>query len=209
MVQRGRKSAAQLGVIAAGIDAVQRPDPPAELTAEQAEVWRDTVAVMRAAWFGRETWPLLIQYCRHVVHARHIAKLLQATDLESDIGKFRKLWGIEARESALIAMLATRMRLTHQSSADPKKKHDPSAALPKPWEMASVELTDDQLDDAVIAPLPLPYETRAPLLFREHPSGTDQGCYDLPGRVAKREAVPPSTHDRGLAISRERDGAAL
>jgi hypothetical protein len=137
LVQRGRKSAAaQLDVIAAEIDAVQRPDPPAELTAEEAAVWRDTVSVMRPDWFGRETWPLLIQYCRHVVHARHIAKLLEATDIESDIGKFRKLSGMEARESAIIAMLATRMRLTHQSSADPKKKkRDPSAALPKPWEI--------------------------------------------------------------------------
>ncbi len=63
MGTRGRKSAAELGVIQ-GIP--ERPDAPDELTPEQAEEWRAVVDRMPVDWFRREIWPLLCAYCRHV-----------------------------------------------------------------------------------------------------------------------------------------------
>jgi hypothetical protein len=51
MGSRGRKSAAALGVIH-GIP--QRPEPPDELTPEQAEEWREIVGRMPVDWFGRQ-----------------------------------------------------------------------------------------------------------------------------------------------------------
>ncbi len=117
MGTRGRKSAAELGIIQ-GIP--QRPEPPGELTPAQAEEWRAVVARMPVDWFGRETWPLLLQYCRHVTNAAHIAQLIEAAH-DLDIGdrtalmRFNRLLGMQERQSNTLAGLATRMRLTNQS----------------------------------------------------------------------------------------------
>ncbi len=117
MGSRGRKSAAELGVIQ-GIP--ERPKPPGELTREQAEEWRAVVARMPVKWIQREIWPLLTQYCRHVVNARHVGKLIEAAH-DLDIGdrtalmRFNRLLGMQERQSNALAGLATRMRLTNQS----------------------------------------------------------------------------------------------
>ena len=74
MGTRGRKSAAELGVIP-GIP--QRPEPPDELTPQQAEEWREIVDRMPVDWFRREIHPLLCAYCRHICNARHIAGLIE------------------------------------------------------------------------------------------------------------------------------------
>ena len=55
--------------------------------------------------------PLLVEYCRHVVLAGIIAKAIEASHL-------RKELTLLARESAMIAMLASRMRLTPRSRTD-------------------------------------------------------------------------------------------
>ena len=117
MGSRGRKSAAELGVIQ-GIP--ERPKPPDELTSAQAEEWRAVVARMPVNWFPRGIWPLLTQYCRHICNARHIAKLIEAAH-DLDIGdrtalmRFNRLLGMQERQSNALAGLATRMRLTNQS----------------------------------------------------------------------------------------------
>jgi hypothetical protein len=48
-------------------------------------VWRATGGG-RAYWFGRETWPLLSQFCRHVVIARRVAKLIDGTNDTISLG---------------------------------------------------------------------------------------------------------------------------
>jgi hypothetical protein len=73
----GRKSIAALSVQAVG-EALPRPDAPYDLTDEQAAEWWAVVNRMPADWFKRETFPLLTQYCRHIIAARRIAKLLEA-----------------------------------------------------------------------------------------------------------------------------------
>ena len=117
MGARGRKSAARMGVVQ-GIP--QRPKPPDELTQEQAEEWCAVVTRMPVDWFGREIWPLLCAYCRHVCNARHVAGLIDAAQ-DMDIGdrtalmRFNRLLGMQERQSNVMAGLATRMRLTNQS----------------------------------------------------------------------------------------------
>ena len=51
----------------------RRPPPPEDFTAEQAEIWRATVATMPVGWFGRETYQILASYCRHVCRGRWLA----------------------------------------------------------------------------------------------------------------------------------------
>jgi hypothetical protein len=87
MRQRGRKSAASLTVIgSSGIETVQRPEPPAELSEEQAAEWQAMVNRLSADWFPRETWPLLVQYCRHVVSARRVAQLIARAESDGEQG---------------------------------------------------------------------------------------------------------------------------
>ena len=135
MTQRGRKSA-QLSIVPS-ID-IQRPEPPEELTAEQAEVWRTTCNALRADWFKPETWPLLAQFCRHVSYARLVAKAIEAADPKADIGHFNRLLVMHEREGGAMISVATKLRLTKQSSSYSRAvKHDPGAGRPKPWEIGS------------------------------------------------------------------------
>jgi transposase len=134
--QRGRKSSESLTVVPI-LPAVgpQRPEPPAELTPEQAEVWKTTVSAMRPTWFGAETWPLLTELCRHVALSRLLA--IEATDPGKDLKRFSRLASMHLRESSMVAMLSTRLRLTPRSRVDPRTDgRDPTAGLRKPWEPA-------------------------------------------------------------------------
>lgn len=135
MGTRGRKSSASLAVISgSGIETIRRPEPPEELTDEQAEIWREVVSRLPADWFPRETQPMLAQYCRHVIRARRLAQLLDATERaeEFDVKEYRDLLRSEEEQSRAISSLATRMRISQQASYDKsKKKPAPSQRL---WE---------------------------------------------------------------------------
>jgi hypothetical protein len=89
------------------------------LSKAAAAVWRETVGAMRADWFGRETHPVLEAYCRHVALARLISKGIP-TEIGEDVAAFDRMSAMHVRETQAISSLATRMRLTHQSSFDRK-----------------------------------------------------------------------------------------
>jgi hypothetical protein len=136
MTTRGRKSAASLSVVRAdAIEITERAKPPRDLTPEQAEEWRAVVNRMPADWFPRETHGLLAQYCRHLVAARRVAQLIQSAEAgdEFDVDEYDKLLKMQEREGRAISSLATRMRLTQQTTYD-KSKKKPSAAR-KPWDI--------------------------------------------------------------------------
>jgi hypothetical protein len=72
---RGPQSSAALEIPSvADLRGDARPEPPSDLTDDQAAEWRAVVERMPADWFPRETYGLLSQYCRHVVTARRIAR---------------------------------------------------------------------------------------------------------------------------------------
>lgn len=134
MGTRGRESAASLSVISSeGVETVRRPTPPAELTDEQAQEWRAVVNRLPADWFPRETHPMLAAYCRHIVALRRIGQLIEHIESQKDIDleAYDRLLKMQERESRAMSSLATRMRLTQQSTYDPKKKK-PLAAK-RPW----------------------------------------------------------------------------
>ena len=135
MGTRGRESAASLTVIGiGGIESTQRPDAPQELTAEQASEWEAVVNRLPANWFPRETLPMLAQYCRHVVAARHIGQLIDQAESgdELDLSRYDLLLRMQEREGRALSSLATRMRLTQQATYDPKRKK-PTQEKP-PWQ---------------------------------------------------------------------------
>lgn len=135
MGTRGRKSAASLAVIDTQVaEVVRRPVPPDELTSEQADEWISVVDRLPADWFPRETHGMLTQYCRHVVAARRVAQLVadHEESKEFDVEVYDRLLKMQEREGRAMSSLATRMRLSQQTTYDPKKKKP--AQTRKPWE---------------------------------------------------------------------------
>ncbi|MFC2952313.1 hypothetical protein ACFOOP_10265 [Marinicaulis aureus] len=143
MGARGKKSASELNVVS--INAMPpRPEPPPFLNIEQAEEWRAVVKRMPQDWFKRETWALLESFCRHVCMARRIAEQIDRVLDEPTVktASFDKLLRMQARESASIVQLATKMRLAQQSSYCAK-----TAATAKD-QRGSTHLWDDPEDPA-------------------------------------------------------------
>lgn len=141
MGTRGRKSSTELTTISAsGITSKLRLEAPADLTAEQAEVWRAIVNANPADMFNPGSAALLAQLCRHTVAARRIAAWLWKLEMAEgnlDTETWFKLLARQESESKIIASLATRMRLTPQSRYTPGAAATASKAVrngPAPWE---------------------------------------------------------------------------
>jgi hypothetical protein len=135
MGARGRKSSAELMAPPLSIEAHERPDAPYDLDDVQAEEWRAVVNRLPADWFPRETWPLLAQYCRHVVAARHVAKLVHDCERNAggfDVADYDRLLKMQEREGRALTSLATKMRISQQSTYDRTKKKPIEAK--KLWE---------------------------------------------------------------------------
>ena len=78
----------------------------------------------------------LVQYCRHVVTARRIHQLIEAlqTDAELDFKAWHDALKMQQRESGVLASLATKMRISQQSTYDKSRKKGESGTA-KPWEV--------------------------------------------------------------------------
>jgi hypothetical protein len=127
MAQRGRKSAASLSIVS--MAGHERPAPPEDLIEDEAKEWREIAGRMPQDWFTRENFPLLAEYCRHIVRAR---------DLAQDIAKFKRypsevrlttegiqrydmLLKMADRERAALVQLATKQRFSQQSRYTEKR----------------------------------------------------------------------------------------
>jgi hypothetical protein len=134
--KRGRKSGASLQTVSIDCKPT-RPAAPDELTQKQAKVWKSVVKSMPADWFGRETHALLIQYCRHVVTAQEVDRLINEHAAgELDLRLYNRLLIMRARESAALTALSRTMRLTQQARIDPKTAGRRLANMPRvdlPW----------------------------------------------------------------------------
>ena len=142
MAERGRKSAASLSVVVGSIDG--RPQAPADLNKAQADVWARTVANEAADTFKTAALQqLLKEYCRHVVSAKKLAAMIEATEAltqltADDLVDYDRMLKMRDRETKAIADKATKLRLTNQSRYTPqaaataaKKSTDQ-----KPWQFA-------------------------------------------------------------------------
>lgn len=118
MKQRGRKSEASLATVTA---IPLRTNPaPADLSAEEAEVWARTVATKPGDWWDAATVPLLAQYCRASAQAELVGDLVRRTaeamlSDPDELPRYKELRKIQAALSGEMTSLATKMRLTQQS----------------------------------------------------------------------------------------------
>lgn len=137
METRGRKSESEREVAQLVAVRDDRPEPPADLTAEQAEEWRAVVGRMPASWFKREHYGMLSAYCRHVCRSRAVEKELAMQPID-DLERYEKLARGAERETRSMIACARTLRLTHQSQYDEKKAHrtvqNQSAGGGRPWE---------------------------------------------------------------------------
>jgi hypothetical protein len=122
-----------------GIEAVRRPDPPADLTDEMAEEWRKIVSHLPADFFRVEALPMLAQYCTHIIRCRRLRSVLSMMEQSEafDPVEYKLLLDAEEKQSRSISSLATRMRLSPASVYDREKKKGPSfktEGLHAPWE---------------------------------------------------------------------------
>ena len=134
MGARGPKSTSELTVLSFGTK-VRRPDPPAELTEEQAAEWRAVVNRLSAGHFPRETHAMLAAYCRHVVTARRVAQVIDALekDTEFNAAEYYRALKAQDAEGRAISSLAGRMRFSQISTIPHKLARKPSMEK-NPWE---------------------------------------------------------------------------
>jgi hypothetical protein len=129
-----------------GIETVRRPGPPSELDKDEQQVWIDTVQSMEAGWFPKETHGLLTQYCRQILRARFIAKLIK--DMQKvrkdrfKIGEYRRLLRDEARVVHNISVLARNMRLS-QGSTSRQEYVKKRPMTVKPWDDDNEEINGE------------------------------------------------------------------
>lgn len=133
-LKRGRPSAASLVAMAQTLEAMPRQVAPSELTDEEVQVWHSVVSVYPADWFDAATVPLLAQYCRHAVQAKRLAELIEraTSDKELTIQDYDRLLKMQQRESAVLCSLATKMRISQQSTKNHRGNKTTPDAL-KPW----------------------------------------------------------------------------
>ena len=128
MGTRGRKSKNDLAL--ATTESVDRPAPPASLTDEQKFEWVRIVNALPADEFTAAQLPLLAQYVKHAVEARHIAELIanETSGSELDIQAYNKLLGMQERESRTMASLGVRLGFAKSTKTEQGK-----VSTRKPW----------------------------------------------------------------------------
>src|SRR4051794_18640121 len=105
MQQRGRPSAAALLSRAQTLEIMPRQQPPHDLHDEEVEIWQAVVSTEPPDWFSPSSAPLLTQYCRHIVHARRIAEIIERKIDSMSVYEYKDLLQMQSRESSSIANL--------------------------------------------------------------------------------------------------------
>jgi hypothetical protein len=120
------------------LEAYARQALPPELRDEEAEAFLGVINSYPSAWFDAANLPLLTQFARHVVQARRVAELLERAvgQPETQWEYYSALLKQQRAESAALASLATKLRLTPQSRRNDRGNVRPVAAPagPPPWE---------------------------------------------------------------------------
>lgn len=146
MIQRGRKTTKALAAIEqdAKIVAIEsRLEPPPDLEGDALTEWQDVVNRCPPHWFKREHAGLLTQYCRHIVSAKKVSQLLKEYENPSEknsvwligVKDYDRLLRMQEKETKMIILLATKMRISQQSTISHEARKDGIGMnVEKPWE---------------------------------------------------------------------------
>lgn len=116
--------------------------PPSELSDAQAIVWIDAVASMPGDWLTRGSFPVLIEYCRHVCRARllemQISKFeIEWSKVEGGLERLDKFLSMAERETRALSACARALRLTPQAQMHPKtagRRSNENRTGKRPWQ---------------------------------------------------------------------------
>ena len=138
MAQRGRKSAAALAV-AEPTKTVINADAPYDLTDEQAEVWRATLASLPPDWIDTGAHPALAAYCRTTTTLRRLGALVAQAERQVDFNPADYLALVKAHgaQAQVLKTLSTALRLTPQTRMQPVTAGRRGAGfsnVKRPWE---------------------------------------------------------------------------
>lgn len=133
---RGRKSAVSLQTTALSNEISKAPNPPAELTAGAAKLWREITKELPANFFKAGDLPLLQSYCTAFDRKNQIDKLIAGHGVFFD-GEPHPGLRISRDEAALMASLAVKLRLCQSSRTRPDSAslQNANSTLEKPWEI--------------------------------------------------------------------------
>jgi hypothetical protein len=113
-----RRSLAELQSGIVHIRAVRRPTPPTELTFDEKSVWERVVSSKPDDWFQPSTFDLLKAYCRHSIYSDRFSIALDHAwnDPKPDLKLIDHLSSLHERETQALSRLATKMRISQQST---------------------------------------------------------------------------------------------
>ena len=141
MQQRGRKSSARLALISYRTE-LGRPEPPEDLTPEQAVIWRAIVRDEPVKAFATEAQRESLKgYCWHWALAQHLTQQINAMQQSeaTDSNEFCRVVRMRDLEVKAAMSLAVKMRLTTASrtrAAHTSGEEPELAAKGTPWASA-------------------------------------------------------------------------
>lgn len=120
------------------IEVLDRPEPPANFNFLESEVWQMVVDSMPSGWFPEASFPVLSAYCKNTVAMDNISELITVCTqdpIKMDINLYLKLVRSQKEVSSVLASLATKLRITQQSTVTkqgvPRNNENTHK---KPWE---------------------------------------------------------------------------
>lgn len=138
MATRGRKSGAALAV-ADQVQAVVHADAPYDLTDEQAEIWRATLASLPPDWIEVGAHPTLAAFCRTTTHLRRLGQIIHQAETEGDDFDpvlYGKMVAAHGQAAQVIKTLSTALRLTPQTRTrhETAGRRAGTGVAKRPWE---------------------------------------------------------------------------
>src|SRR5262245_37088447 len=130
-------------VVDGGFGKLQIPEPPNDLTDQQAAIWRGVVNSEPIELFASEaTRAMLRDYCEHRCEASKISLVLnefKSEWLKNDEGvrRYSTLLKMRDLELRAVTMLATKLRITNQARYIPARVARQAEKFPqvKPWDV--------------------------------------------------------------------------
>lgn len=137
MEGRGRKSAASLTVLHG--ERLERLPPPTDLSESERGLFLQVQDTKPADWWTADNLPLLVEYVRALTMCNLLAERLHKAMADAaDVGEIKVLLDMRDKESRRATSLATKMRLSQQStytdkSADTARR---KAGGKRPWDVS-------------------------------------------------------------------------
>jgi asparagine synthetase B (glutamine-hydrolysing) len=136
MPRKSQANLSMLQVVGPGtnIEVIHRLRAPAELSDEQRVEFDRVISSMPADWFSPGNMADLVQYCRHVIMARKIDRMIDRAILdEREDHEIERLIKLQVAESKIINQLMTALRMTPQSVAPSTVSQKQLHQTKSPW----------------------------------------------------------------------------